>query len=343
MRSLAGLATLLLGMSVAVAQPISFQLKNDVPAGQKPSLVLTAVDNVKDVVLDLARDDGEKFQQKHPGLRRGQKATLPVGDGKAGRAHWKGTLTATFLTDGTAWSYDVEFDTLVRAPLTVTYDHDHLDLAKRVLRFQMSRAAGKAEVVVKGDDGKAIGSGSATYHGEPPGTWLTLPWEQDAGNVMMMHLKVTAADGLATSVELIPWSVAIEHEDVNFATGSAEIVPGEAAKLDASLVKIRDVSRRAGQFVKVKLYVAGHTDTVGGKDHNRKLSLDRAHAIADYFRKKGLTLPISYDGFGEDSLKVQTPDETDEPRNRRADYVLGAVGNSSVGPRNVRADWKTVK
>jgi hypothetical protein len=34
-------------------------------------------------------------------------------------------------------------------------------------------------------------------------------------------------------------------------------------------------------------------------------------------------MPLYYAGFGEDQLKVKTPDNTDEARNRRADYVIG--------------------
>ena len=45
-------------------------------------------------------------------------------------------------------------------------------------------------------------------------------------------------DVLVTRVELTPWSVAVDHEDVNFATNSAAIEPAEDAKLDASLGKI---------------------------------------------------------------------------------------------------------
>ena len=64
--------------------------------------------------------------------------------------------------------------------------------------------------------------------------------------------------------------------------------------------------------MKMRLYVAGHTDTVGPDAKNRKLSLDRARAIAAYFRKKGLTIPIAFAGFGEDVLKVKTADSVDE-------------------------------
>ena len=57
-------------------------------------------------------------------------------------------------------------------------------------------------------------------------------------------------------------------------------------------------------------------------DFNRGLSLRRARAIAQLFKRLGVTVPIYYAGFGEDQLRVQTPDETAQEANRRADYVI---------------------
>jgi outer membrane protein OmpA-like peptidoglycan-associated protein len=209
-------------------------------------------------------------------------------------------------------------------PLKVTYDAGHLDLEGRVLQFKLSRPAARADLVVLGEDGDEIGTGSATYDDEPVSAWLAIRWTQPAdARVMILKLRVVADDGRATNLELIPWSVAIDHEDVNFKTDSAVIEPGEEAKLDASLATISQVVRRSRRFVKMTLYVAGHTDTVGSSARNRTLSLERARTIAKYFQRKGLAIPIAYAGFGEDVPKVKTPQETDAPANRRADYVIG--------------------
>lgn len=212
-------------------------------------------------------------------------------------------------------------------PLKVTYDEAHLDLDRRVLEFKLSRPAASAELVVIGEDGAEIGAGSATYQAEAAGAWLPITWKQPAGTrAMILRLRVVADDGRATNLELIPWSVAIDHEDVNFRTDSAVIEPGEEAKLEASLGTIEQVVKRSKRFMKVTLYVAGHTDTVGTSAKNRALSLARARVIARYFRRKGLAIPIAYAGFGEDVLKVKTPQDTDAPANRRADYVIGPAG-----------------
>lgn len=228
-------------------------------------------------------------------------------------------------------------------PIKVGYDAEHLDLAKRELQFKLSRTADTASLVVIGEDGKDLAKSSLDLKGKAANTWIPITWTQPADSrVMILRLRIAADDGVASNVELIPWSVTVDHEDVNFASDSAKIDPGETAKLDASLGKITDVVNKSDQFVKLRLYIAGHTDTVGPTPKNRKLSVDRAVAIGKYFRSKGLTIPIAIAGFGEEVPKTKTADNVDERLNRRADYVLGpAAGQPPFqGPYlKVKAGW----
>jgi outer membrane protein OmpA-like peptidoglycan-associated protein len=229
-------------------------------------------------------------------------------------------------------------------PLRLTYDSAHLDLDRHVLQFKLSSAAASADLVVLGEDGAEIGTGSATYKDTQASSWLEIGWTQPPDTrVMILKLRVVADDGRGTNLELIPWSVAIDHEDVKFRTDSAIIDRPEEAKLVASLAKIDNVVKRSSRFMKMTLYVAGHTDTVGTAEKNRSLSLRRARAIASWFRRKGLAIPIAYAGYGEDVLKVKTAQETDAPANRRADYVIGptAAPPPFKGPYlKARVSWQ---
>jgi outer membrane protein OmpA-like peptidoglycan-associated protein len=329
--------------AAAWAQLVDMQLKNQVPPGQKPSLTVKPTPGVARIRVELSRDDGQSFVVEHGPLKDGQAATLPFGDGRGGHAKWTGKLIAIYA-DGNRQSYDLKFETLVAGELKVTYAREHLDLDAHTLEVQLSRPAGSAQLVVLGDDGSELGRGEAKWRGEPPGTWLRIGWTQKPGNVLRLELRAVDADGLATTVKLLPWSVRIPHEEVVFATGQSAIAPSEAQKLDASYQKIVEATERAHRAepaLAVKLFIAGHTDTVGGSADNRKLSLDRARAIAGWFRTRGLTLPIAYAGFGEDALKVKTPDNTDEPANRRADYIV-AVEEPLIG-RGARAQWYAAK
>jgi len=162
--------------------------------------------------------------------------------------------------------------------------------------------------------------------------------------VMRLELRAVSKDGLAVQVKLLPWSVRVPHEEVVFETGKWEIRPSEEQKLDASFKKIvdaLDVARKADPTLPVKLFIAGHTDTVGGNADNRALSLHRARAIGAWFRDHGMPLPVVVAGFGEDALKVKTADNTDEAQNRRADYIVGV--EEPVVARGVKAGWSALK
>lgn len=327
---------------------MSFELKGDVTSGQKPQLHIRATEKVTELRLELDRSDGTHFSQRHPGLSAGQMVALAVGDGTAGRTSYKGTLSMA-TAGGKRWTEQLTFDTLVRGgPLKVMYDADHLDLENRVLQFKPTRTITSADLVVIGEDGRDIGKASATYaDSTTPDGWLAISWTQPANTrVMVMRLRVAAADGSATNVELVPWSVAIDHEDVHFSTDSAKLDATETPKLDASVTKIAEVVKRGAKFMKMRLYIAGHTDTVGPTAKNRKLSQGRALAIASYFKKKGVSIPIAIAGFGEEVLKVKTTDNTDERANRRVDYVIGPAAGVPPfkGPYlKVKSDWKQLK
>lgn len=253
------------------------------------------------------------------------------------RAMWQ--LALAFLVTASAGAA-----TAAPVKLKVTYDADHLDLDAKRLEIKASMPPTSLALEVIGEDGSTI----ATAHqmiAKPPGRneWIPITWTTTStARVMMLKLRVAADGGIATNVELIPWSVAVEHEDVKFATDSAVITGAEGAKLDASLAKIAEAQKAAEKFMKLRLYIAGHTDTVGPTAKNRKLSLDRARAIATYFRTHGVTLPIAFAGFGEEVLKTKTADNTAEPTNRRADYILGPAAGAP--PFNgaylkVKANW----
>jgi outer membrane protein OmpA-like peptidoglycan-associated protein len=187
------------------------------------------------------------------------------------------------------------------------------------------------------DTGRPAFDGEIAFKGEPPGTLLEVDWPEASGRVMKVSVRALDAQGQFDGVEFFPWFIDIPHEEVQFDSGKWDVRDGETGKLDKSYHLIDEAVLKYGSMADVKLYIAGHTDTVAAKDFNRTLSLNRAKAIGLYFRKKGLRIPIFAEGFGEEALKVQTPDETDEQQNRRADYFLSidppTVTNATFAPK----------
>jgi outer membrane protein, adhesin transport system len=80
---------------------------------------------------------------------------------------------------------------------------------------------------------------------------------------------------------------------------------------------------RAKERKSLEVWLVGHTDTVGSPKRNDALGLKRAQVIARQFQKIGLkNSALTIESFGEHSPLVATPDETDEPRNRRGEVTL---------------------
>lgn len=105
------------------------------------------------------------------------------------------------------------------------------------------------------------------------------------------------------------------RSDLLFDSGSADISP----RADATLRRVAAMVRRHRQAITVY----GFTDTVGSAQSNIQLSEARAEAVANVLAQYGVRdSHINTRGFGETHLRVRTPDDTDEPRNRRVEIVL---------------------
>ena len=135
--------------------------------------------------------------------------------------------------------------------------------------------------------------------------------------------------GYWMSVRLVDFHVEIPHDEIEFPTAAFDVPIDQAEKLDRVVMQVQDELNKFRKelgdpraAIDAELYVAGFTDTVGKAGDNDALSLKRAEAIARYFWSNGVGIPIYYAGFGEHGLAVATPDETDEPKNRRARYIL---------------------
>ena len=139
-----------------------------------------------------------------------------------------------------------------------------------------------------------------------------------------------------------PWSVNIDHKEVEFDTNKAVIRQSEVASLEDSLDKIKTVLAKVEgkDLGPITLFIAGHTDTRGSNEHNMTLSRDRAQSIAAWFQKKGLCIPIAFEGLGETALKKLTADEVDEQANRCVDYILAV--EPPTFKKGATPAWKTM-
>ena len=238
--------------------------------------------------------------------------------------------------DGSVGEMPLRITVEIVAPLNLDVDRSRVDLEAREMVITADRPLSKVEVEVFGEGGESIGRGGVQV---PDLDEVELTWGQAGGEALKLVVTAHDSHGLAGQLILSPWSYAIPHEDVVFATGSAQVTADEAPKMESAWVDLEEVLARYGAIVEVRLYVAGFTDTVGDAVSNQALSERRARSIAAWFRQRGFSGAIFYQGFGEEVLAAGTADEVDEPLNRRALYILAAEAPppSDALPRG---DWR---
>jgi adhesin transport system outer membrane protein len=101
-----------------------------------------------------------------------------------------------------------------------------------------------------------------------------------------------------------------------FNRGGTQLTKASRALLPSLMAQAR--ARKS-----LDIWLIGHTDTVGSASRNDALGLMRANAIARLFRKNGIKeQSLTVESYGERSPQVATPDETDEPRNRRGEVIF---------------------
>jgi len=322
--------------SLASAQDaIKVELIPKAQQGQSPLLVVKAQVPLRKVTLEVKRStDGKTLKAQVGPLDGGRKHEFPLTMTEVGSAKFVGTLSvATAAGDLGTMPLDVATELL--PPLAVTVAPSDVDLADRVLRFSASRPLSRAQITLMADTGTPLGTEEVSFADTER---YEIRWSQPAGNLMRITLTAWDADGFFGGVDLFPWRIDIPHEELNFASGSFEIEAGEAPKLEASFTELGRAIDRYGKLATIKLYIAGHTDTVGDAASNRTLSNNRARAIGRWFKKRGVRIPIFTVGMGEDRPLVNTPDETDERRNRRAEYIVAVDA-----PTMSQATWKPLE
>jgi outer membrane protein OmpA-like peptidoglycan-associated protein len=324
--------------AVVVAQSTELPLSVQVPQmvnlpGETPRLTLRADDSVDAVQLTLTEHGRAVFQRNVGSLKPG--AEHPISwRAEPGEHEYSVQVSGKTAAGHAKVAIDVVMD--VMRPLEIALARDHVDLESRTLDFTMNNPAGRAQLAIYNASGRAIHEATTEFRGQPAGSRLVVTWPPLAEPIQRMELRIYDASDSWSGHELVPFTVEIPHEDVVFETAKWDIRASELAKLDAAYTAILDAIREHGSDIKARLYVLGHTDSVGSAADNQLLSRRRASEIARYFQQRGgISLPILAQGFGESRLAVPTGDNVDEARNRRAQYILAAQAP-------LQTDWVTV-
>jgi len=88
----------------------------------------------------------------------------------------------------------------------------------------------------------------------------------------------------------------------------------------AELLQLADILR---ENLALDITITGHTDSIGGNDYNKKLSLARAKAIGKFLNQNKISRNrISFAGKGCSQPLTTNTDETGRQKNRRVEFIL---------------------
>ncbi len=304
--------------------------------GENPAILITPNRPVASLYISI-----------EAGTKKIETTKKNLAEGVQIRVEWprdtKVTHAEVFLranySDGSVTENTVPIDYSFKGQLSVDLSHASADIAAKTLTVNVSATVTSADLIAYGAH-KAELDRSTVQLSAGPGT-ITVPFVGDPADVVILDVTLkndTAYAGFTYS----PWFLDIPHDDVLFASDSADITADQTYKLQATLEQLNDVVDKYGEMVPVKLYIAGCTDTVGDSGHNSDLSGRRADSIARWLRASGFKYPIYTYGFGESLLAIPTGDGEDNAANRRALYMVGA-NPPPAGSGIPAVGWRAVK
>lgn len=106
-------------------------------------------------------------------------------------------------------------------------------------------------------------------------------------------------------------------EKIQFEHDKATILPASYGLLNEVVQVIKDNAQ-----IK-KILIEGHASAEGDKNHNLKLSDERAHAVMDYITAHGIAKDrLSSKGFGSSEPIADNKTEEGREKNRRVEFTI---------------------
>ena len=118
---------------------------------------------------------------------------------------------------------------------------------------------------------------------------------------------------------------------INFATDSNTILEDSFELLDHIALMIKHHTD-----VIAHLKIIGHTDESGGHDHNQELSEQRAAAVEQALRDRGVEIELEHSGVGETEPTCEEDTDECHAANRRVEFlIMPATGGDAAAEEPV--------
>jgi outer membrane protein OmpA-like peptidoglycan-associated protein len=141
----------------------------------------------------------------------------------------------------------------------------------------------------------------------------------DRANTAAQQAANTANDAVSRTEALdkaskrLVYEVVLSEDQGNFKFGKKDLPDEAKAQLDEMIQKIKADPKGA------YFEIAGYTDSIGGKDYNEKLGLERAEAVKRYLYEQH-QIPLhkmNVISYGEDNPVAENNTKTGRAQNRR--------------------------
>lgn len=143
------------------------------------------------------------------------------------------------------------------------------------------------------------------------------------GSYMDKHAKKLREKVKNAEVERVGESILVTFD-------SGLLFDVDSYKLRASTKKnLAEMAATINEYKQTDLIVMGHTDNTGTNEHNQELSEQRAMAVANFLKQKGVAAGrFTTKGFGETKPKADNNSNSGRQANRRVEIAI--VANSTL-------------
>lgn len=194
-----------------------------------------------------------------------------------------------------------------------------IDSASENTHLQLKNTAGQIirEIQLDKDDGAY----ATIIHRLEMKEALILGVEQEGAAFEARIIDTTrvvdgTVDNEVMQVNVLTANQAYTIEDINFETNSSVV-------MESSKLILIEFARFLMKNPSYRVVIQGHTDNVGDKDKNFRLSIDRALSVKNYLISKGVPPSrLEHKGFGDTQAIQSNESSVGRAKNRRTEFLL---------------------
>ena len=139
------------------------------------------------------------------------------------------------------------------------------------------------------------------------------------GRYMDKQAEELRKDLEGAEIERVGEGIKITFRDgIQFAINSSQLT-------EASRTNLRDLAETLNKYKDTNILIEGHTDITGSREHNMKLSDDRAESVSAYLESIGVARKrITNAGYGPDQPVGDNNTDYGRQQNRRVEVAIFA-------------------